>query len=186
MSNVLSGVCKLWSQGLYFRAPLTLNRTKIRLKINISCILKNVSTGFLWHYFLSSLELLWEVFRMWASRGHIFRSFFTPNMAKNRSKVRPLGPAITGQIGPNLCWKYLGRLLVQLSLFESYTKAFWPLDAHWLCHFPWGLLSGSRYMSVNTGLIFALIIYRGHMVTFNTRLLFTPILTWYVLIVLII
>ena len=36
------------------------------------------------------------------------------------------------------------------------------------------ILSGIQYMLANTGLIFALIIYKGHMVTPNTQPAFSP------------
>ena len=143
--------------------PFSTRNSAKYAKIHVSSILQNVSTGFTWNLFSSSLELLLEACRIWPHRV-------------------PWAQEIKTQFVRNISWRLLGQIL----WFESHMKALWPLDAYWLDYFPLGALgvikrvrwaqivSAISYMSVNTGMIFALIMYRGYMVTFNTRSLFNP------------
>ena len=96
-----------------------------------------------------------------------------------------IGPNIKCPMGPNLSWTYLGTYWAD---FHD-SKAIWnyqvPRCAPARSFSPRGprglqrahgfqIFSGICYMSTNTGIIFAFIIYRDHMVPFNTRSHFTP------------
>ena len=97
----------------------------------------------------------------------------------------PLRSKIKGQMD-QICPGYALETTGLIFMIRKPYEIPFVLDALQLGHFPLGateglkrthgaqFLHGIRYMSAHTELIFALIIYRGHIVTFNTRPLFTP------------
>ena len=92
-----------------------------------------------------------------------------------------LGPKIKGSVVPKLSgtWTDFDDSKAIWKPFGPRCALCWPFS----CKGPRGphkdqgaqIWTGIRYMSANTGLIFALIIYKSHqMVTFNNTVRFTP------------
>ena len=76
----------------------TLNRAKIRSTVSFCLFCKMFPLDSDETRFLSSLELLLEVCRIWDPRGHIFLSFLTPNWAKICQK------SVFVDFAKGLCW----------------------------------------------------------------------------------
>ena len=81
--------------------------------------------------FLSLMELLQEVRRIWAPRGHFFWPFLAPNMAKIRSKLCFLTSLLKVSIGFiwNVYFKLTGTTLRSKKDMGLKGPFFWPFLA---------------------------------------------------------